>query len=196
MQSVRALVVSLIILLFVPVPAVVAGDATQPLPVTTFWVHNQEAANDQFMSPEQHDSRSRGSNGAGTQTGTSAFPTVWEISLDPGLAEDLELDPDRNVELTVFLGANLGAGAVNVDSTLTHGDQVVAVGEPKQVVFALAQVTSSYTEISWSMSPELSTLSAGEDLVLTVTAEGPRTQIFMGMADNRGHSNLVLPLEE
>ncbi|HEX9816911.1 MAG TPA: hypothetical protein VGB18_08015 [Candidatus Thermoplasmatota archaeon] len=193
---------------------VAAQDATAPAPsgtTNTFYAHhNDDGANDDeyvgwmntLHTDKDSDDIAMG-NAQQCTTGEVAIPVVdppldvtWTLTYAPALTSPIQLSPGGTITVTVYIGASGGGGRGDATTTLTQGEVVIFEGE--SVEHAWEAATAQYAATTWTLTPKVTEIAAGTDLVWTIKLAGDPCDAaggpFLGVDDERGTSNFVLPI--
>lgn len=171
------------------------ADAPHPSPdAQTLYAHGTGSDEENgFMNTLADD----GDDGAlGEGDAIAGGSVSWILTLAPALAGAIQLDGEGTIDVTAHIGGSTHVGDVDVTTQITHGETVVAQGESQSHTFTPADAESggNYQTVTWSLTPETTTLSPGADLVWTITAEGSASAVYLGVGESRGRTNIVLPI--
>ena len=213
-MNVRAIVGLLGLTLVVPfLASVAAQDASAPAPSgtdNTFWAHHTTGEDEYvgFMNVLKGDDSSDDvAMGAAQCTDPAGQGIVrpplpidedmdltWTLTYKPALTAPITLD-DSEVMITLYIGAGGGAGEGTVSTSLKQGDTVIFTADGIEHAYEAA--TAEYPTILIEVVPDATTIEPGQDLVWTVHMTGPacpEAGPFLGVHDDRGKSNFVLPI--
>lgn len=193
---------------------VAAQDATAPAPSgtnNTFYAHHNDdgTTDDEYVgwmntlhTDKDSDDIAMGDAQQCT-TGEVAIPVVdpdldvtWTLTYAPELTAPVQLNAGGAITVTVYIGASGGGGRGDVTTTLAQGDVVIFEGESVEHTWEPA--TAQYAATTWTLTPKVDEIAAGTDLVWTVNLSGDPCDAaggpFLGVDDERGTSNFVLPI--
>ncbi len=120
---------------------------------------------------------------------------VHTFTLNPALTGTLVLDPEGMIDVTAHIGSGGGNGATRVSTRILYGDEVVTAGTAQNHPIVQAG-SGPYTAVTWSLPPMITELAPGSDLVWEITIEGASTAVFISVSEERGRSNIALPILE
>lgn len=113
---------------------------------------------------------------------------TFTLPMDPALAVPLQFT-DATITANLFFGASTGTGEGEAIVRLLSGDTVVA--ESAAIPFSYDQ---GYAPASGPVAVKEMSVPAGAELVWEIDVTGTATGFFLGIHDDNGKSNLVLPL--
>lgn len=113
---------------------------------------------------------------------------TFTLAMDPALSVPLQFT-GTTVGVNLFFGASSGTGSGNAVVRLLAGETVVA--ESGDIPFSYDQ---GYAPATGEATVKVQSVEAGAALVWEIHATGRATGFFLGIHDDNGKSNLVLPL--
>lgn len=123
---------------------------------------------------------------------TAAPSRTLTLTLDPGLLGTVQLDPSGNIVVNAYIGSGSSNGALRVETAIKYGDDTVATGAAQNHVYQAS--TGQYGKLTWTLAPSITEFAPGKALVWTVTMSGVAQAGFLGVSEERGASNIQLPV--
>jgi hypothetical protein len=126
-----------------------------------------------------------------------AIDLSWTLTLAPASAEPITLDPEGTIRIIAHLGASGGTGTdLAVTTALRIGETIVAEGAEQAHSYEAAG-DGEYATIEWELTPAVTELPSGQDLVWELhvagdpcsTTSGP----FLSVSEERGVTRIELP---
>jgi hypothetical protein len=199
--ALRVLVV--LVVLVAPVLAQNPGAAPPSVESAVLYAHGKDDGTQDelsgWMNTLPDDGNDVALGASVTAAGVAALPVqpvdrTYTITLTPALAASLQLDGEGTIDVTAHIGSSSGQSIlVMVATQITSGDTVVAEGEEVEHSYA-ASGDGEYPAVTWSLTPAVTELAAGEPLVWTVTTSGFAQALFLSVSAERGRSSIALPI--
>lgn len=123
---------------------------------------------------------------------TAAPSRTLTLTLNPALAGTVQLDPSGNIVVNAYIGSGSSNGALRVETAIKYGADTVATGAAQNHVYQAS--TGQYGKLTWTLAPSITEFAPGKDLVWTITMSGVAQAGFLGVSEERGASNIELPV--
>jgi hypothetical protein len=185
----RMIVLCLLCLL--PLAAAQNADAPHVSPNDlSLWAHHSDGDDETvgWMNADRGDPDSTDVAMGAAETGITA--RAWSLVLSPLTQGAVVLD--GNVVMTAYLGGGSAQGFWTVSSELRVDGVAIATGGDEQIQLEEAG-TGEYKMVTWTVAVA-TTIPAGAALEWFMDGSGVATAVFLGVAENRGKSNILLPV--